>query len=116
MKKHMNSSEVLGGRLSRQRRYVALILLLIFMPAGAASGVTIGNFGVKFIQGGYGNIIARWSSPANSFEAIAGLIGLSIGLLLGHRMWKFAMLRTGFLTPSQLDALNKPEEGGIKRS
>lgn len=83
----------------------------MFLAAGFSFGLTVGNFGVKFIQGGYANILARWSSPANSFEAIGGLIGISIGFALGYWAWKQAMLRTGFLTPCQFDALNRPEEG-----
>ena len=108
MKTDLHSSTT-QGRLSRQRRYVALVLLLMFLMGGFTFGLTIGNFGAKFIQGGYGNVIARWSSPANSFEAIAGLIGITIGFALGYWAWKLVMLRTGFLTPAQLDALNRPE-------
>jgi len=66
---------------------------------------------VELILGGSDYVIARWKwAPAtNRIELVAALIGGFIGMAIGFWSWKAICLRTGFLSPTQMEALYKPE-------
>lgn len=100
----MNSPPALG----LGRRFAALGFLMCFILPFAMAGVFL-ELLPALIDGGIDGAIAKFSQTGTTtVEAILGIIGSSLGFLAGFVLWRWVMLRTGFLSPPQYDELYEP--------
>lgn len=105
----MSPSNAQGKILSRSRRYLSLLTLAIWFSASGGIGVGVGTLLIDLFLGGPDYVRGRWSTSASPAEAIAGLLGLAIGMVGGYWSWKQFVLRIGFLSPDQFEELYKSE-------
>jgi hypothetical protein len=101
------SSEKVNQLWAKKRWIMACTWGLVVGISLGVVNVTLVS-GIYFFEGGYDTVVQFWKTDAKGVSDSwkwAGLLGIPIGVWVGFLVWRWLMLRTGLLTPEEMDVI-----------
>lgn len=100
------SKEKVNQLWAKKRWIIAGTFGLIFGISAGVVNVTLVS-GIYFFEGGYDTVVQFWKNNGEGSDSWkwGGYLGIPLGAGIGVLVWRWFMLRTGLLTPEEMDVI-----------